>query len=154
LGVTDRESGSHTISIRRFFLIFKWEQFFWHATSSAAPVEDLQYFFLMNQYRQHDEQLADAVIQSCKRHLWYVCEELVALSIFNKNLHPLWRAALAKKLFETPRPSAYFPAKPGFPSIDREVCILSFIGPRSWAIFHLLKMSREQVDWMQLPVEY
>ena len=56
----------------------------WPQATSAAPVEDLQYCFLMEQYKQHDEQLAVAVIQSCKRHLWYLCEELAVLRIFNE----------------------------------------------------------------------
>jgi hypothetical protein len=152
--IMSNEERSQVRRMADFVALFHSKSFLRSSLASAAPVEDLQYFFLMNQYRQHDEQLADAVILSCKRHLWYLCEELVALCIFNKNLHPLWRAALARKLFETPRPSVFSPAKPGFPSIDGDECILSFIGPRSWLIFHLLKMSREQVDWMQLPVEY
>jgi hypothetical protein len=51
-------------------------------------------------------------------------------------------------------PSIFSPVKPKFPNIEREESIISFIGPRSCLIFYLLKMTREEVEWMQLPVEY
>ena len=148
------EEKSQVRRMANFIALFDSRSFLRSSLPSAGPVDDLQYFFLIKQYRQYDEPLADAVIISCKRHLWYLCEELAVMGIFNQELHPMWRAALARKLFETQMPSIFSPVKPKFPNIEREVSIISFIEPRSWLIFYLLKMNREEVEWMQLPVEY
>ena len=111
------EEKSQVRRMANFIALFDSRSFLRSSLPSAGPVDDLQYFFLIKQYRQYDEPLADAVIISCKRHLWYLCEELAVMSIFNQELHPMWRAALARKLFETQMPSIFSPVKPKFPNI-------------------------------------
>ena len=40
----------------------------------------------MNAYKQVDEIAARAAIKSTSNHLWYLCEELVVFSIFDREL--------------------------------------------------------------------
>jgi len=102
--------------------------------------------------REDDLHIANAALVSCKRHLWYLTEELITFAIFDEELGELTRHLLAKKLWETPRPNSFLPGKPKFPVIDGNLPPLaSFIGPRSWLIFKLLGLNGPQ-EWLQLPI--
>jgi len=108
----------------------------------------------MSWYRENDEQIADGVLTSMKRHLWYLTEELVVFSIFDDTLSPLLRSELAKTLFNTPKPESFQQEKPRFPILDDGVPELpSLIGPRSWLLFHLLS-PKSRHEWLQLPPNY
>lgn len=91
---------------------------------------------------------------SCKRHLWYLTQELIPLVLFDETASDLTRFTIASKLWQTTRPKTFPPGKPKFPVIKDDMpYFYSLIGPKSWIIFYLLGLHRPQ-EWMQLPVEY
>ncbi|KZR96529.1 Cc8K15.2-like protein [Daphnia magna] len=85
----------------------------------------------MTWYEKECKEIAGAAITSCKRHLWYLTEELVVLCIFNENLSVTTRFLVAHKLFNTPKPNEFPPGKPSFPdfNIEEIPLLLSLIGP-------------------------
>lgn len=98
--------------------------------------------------------MAQAVWESCKRHLWYLTEELVALALFDEELSDFTRAFLATSLWNTPRPSSFTLGKPKFPPVrDQLPSLPSLIGPRSWLLFSLIGLDGPQ-EWLQITAEY
>ncbi len=94
--------------------------------------------------------MATAVQRSLLRHLWYLSAPLVVLALFDTNVDPVIREAMAITLHNTPRPPNFAPGKPEFPT-DRMVGNASlehFIGPQSWIIFELLG---SYGAWLTLP---
>ena len=64
---------------------------------------------------------------------------------------------MGQKLINLPRPKVFTPYKPKTPIIiwrDEEKPFLSsFIGEKSWLLFHLLKLNRTQ-EWLNVPSEH
>ncbi|KZS01850.1 Uncharacterized protein APZ42_001365, partial [Daphnia magna] len=119
---------------------------------------DLKYLSMMSLYRKENEIAAASAIKSILNHLWYLSEELVAFSVFYRELAESLRKALVEKLLSIPRPKRFLPGKPKFPktgpndSVEYSDQFIRFKGPNSWLLFDLLKMNEEQLDWMQAPV--
>jgi hypothetical protein len=106
----------------------------------------------MFRYRQEDFTVADACIKSCLNHTWYLTEELVVLALFDPALHAIWKNMMVAKLKGIPRPPFFRPSKPKMITISEEEfpTLSNFIGPRSWLLFHLLKLTDRQLEWMQM----
>lgn len=127
---------------------------------SIAPADDFKYLRAMHFYKSEDKEVADAAIESCSRHLWYLTGKLVVFSLFDETLAPFWRKLIAMKLVSIERPVVFQPTKPTFPVLSFDAngsnlsTLPSFVGRRSWLLFDLLKLGAEQVEWMNLPVEY
>ena len=49
--------------------------------NADAPANDLRLIKTLIQYREIDVQLAEACLQTMHRHLWYLCEETVVLTL-------------------------------------------------------------------------
>jgi len=116
-----------------FIALFYAKLFLRSRMSVFAPIDDFHFLSAMMWYREEDSQIANAVIASINRHLWYLTEELVVLALFNERLSDLTRRLLATKLFATPRPTSFNIGKPRFPTIDLNAPALfhELIGPRS-----------------------
>lgn len=56
----------------------------WNRCSNPvdAPFNDLVLMKEIDEYKQIDEEIADVALQAHKRHLWYLSDELVVLSLF------------------------------------------------------------------------
>lgn len=101
---------------------------------------------------KNDSEITVEVKDSISRHLWYLTEELIVLSLFDKELDYQSRANIATKLLSYPRPEFFTPKKPSFPSLDHlNSSIENFVGARSWLLFHLLDI---EPCWLNLPSEY
>lgn len=139
----------------QFIALFYAKYFLRSRIAVFSPLDDLKFLSSIISYSDEDPDLAIPVITSIKRHLWYLTEELVVLSLFNEELASFTRSVMAKKLFSTPRPDVYNVGKPKFPTIDdyNLPFLSSLIGPRSWLIFALLGLTNSQ-DWLQLPPKY
>ena len=158
-----------------FIGVYYTKYFLRSRIASFAPQDDYKLFCQMNSFKAEDEEIANAVLESLSRHMWYfsispylvnfpvsyifvyryLTEELVVLSLFNESLSPYIRTVMAKKIFSTNRLQTFPITKPVFPkiAIDNIPELYDFIGPNSWLIFSLLKLDRNQ-DWMQLPSQY
>ena len=85
-----------------FIALFYAKSFIRSRLSLIAPTDDLIFEGSMIWYRDEDEVIAKASIESCLRHQWYFTEALVVFAIFNENLSEFTRSMLARKLWETP----------------------------------------------------
>lgn len=58
---------------------------FWNRCSNSAdaPANDLQLLKELDRYRTIDNEIAQAALVALKRHLWYLGDELIALSLFS-----------------------------------------------------------------------
>lgn len=61
---------------------------FWNESSISidAPINDLKFLKEMDNYKEFDREIALAGMIALKRHLWYLGDELVILSLFSKKL--------------------------------------------------------------------
>lgn len=73
---------------------------YWMTASSAAdaPLHDLQFMKDMMQFKQHDPQLATAVLNKARNHLWYLTQEVVPFALFSSKLSSLIKNRLLQKL--------------------------------------------------------
>lgn len=143
-----------------FVALFYAEQFLKSRLASISPAQDLKYLHYIQLYRVLDDKGAEVVTQSLKNHLWYLTAELVIFSLFDSELPDTVRKNIVFKLLSFTRPKHFAHGKPKFPSIDTDSPIdypdqlVSFVGPRFWLLFHLLKMDGAALDWMKAPVKY
>jgi hypothetical protein len=141
-----------------FFVgLFHSQAFLTSRLACSAPSNDFKYLSLMYHLKSIDHDAGSEAILSCSRHLWYLTQELVVLCLFDENLSPFWRYAVAQKIYNTPREREFPPGKPTFPDIRIGTgncsSLIDLVGPKSWLLFHLLGMNHDQ-EWLQLPVEY
>lgn len=61
---------------------------YWTTSSSAieAPVNDLKFLRKLHRYKQQNEFIASEAIKVFCRHLWYLSEQLIGLSFFDKRI--------------------------------------------------------------------
>lgn len=138
-----------------FIALFYTKTFLRTRIACFAPVDDFNFFKAMLWYKENCDDIANSALKSCKRHCWYLTEELVIFAIFNEHLSSFTRHLLAKTFFNTRKPNNFVQGKPKFPDFTTELPFLSsLIGPRSWLLFSLMGLSNCQTDWLQLPVEY
>ena len=139
-----------------FIALFQAKAFLQSRISIIAPNVDRQHITDMQWYREIDSTAADAALQSCYRHLWYLTQQLVVFILFDESIPAIERSAAALKLFNIKRNEKIKLGKPIFPQIELNKVpdFVSLIGPDSWLLFDLLKMKPNQKDWLQLPVEH
>lgn len=70
----------------------------WCTDVFNAPINDLQFLKELENYRQIDMELADAAIDAFSRHLTYLSDELVILSLFSKLITKEQKEAIRLKL--------------------------------------------------------
>ena len=90
------------------------------------------------------KQVADTVIQTLDRHLWYLTEELVPVALCYKQLTPELKEILGRKLLklhcETHNKS-YASQKPIFPTISERTKIPDLAGKRLVLLFQHFNLS-------------
>ena len=124
--------------------------------ASAAPRLDLDLWVSLKKYEalhvpvSKNRVLTVAVLQSLKRHLWYLSEECVIFSLFDEELSVDERQRIAVGLLQCPYPAQFVTGKPVFPgNLPANPPLSSFVGPRSWLLFELTGAGR---GWLQTPV--
>ena len=135
-----------------FITIFYVRLWFQSTFAISAARNDLQFMANILRYREQDSALAWIVLESCKRHLWYICPQLIVLALCDEGLPDHQRESIAKALHTQPRKKIEC-GKPKFPVIDwsgDEVKLPplgSFVSHESWLIFDILKLTGAQ-DWL------
>lgn len=126
---------------------------YWFTTPipTAAPREDLDFINSLQVYRKIDHKFFWEVISSVYNHLWYLCPQLITLSLFDLHLESTLKEEMAKALHQTPR-CAISTGKPTFPTIapNARFRLADFIGPASWLLFDLCGLQGPQ-DWLLAP---
>ena len=110
----------------------------------------------MYQYKKYDSDVAEACLNSCNRHTWYLTPQLVVLCLADSNLPDSERALIGQVLFDTERPARFPSGKPQLShlelkSFDEIPPLQSFISEESWLMFDLLGLVDDQ-EWLQTPV--
>ena len=96
--------------------------------------------------------LADSVLVSAKRHMWFNSEELTPPALVDPGLNNISRDLIADALLENfAGPQNFPPQKPEFRTelYNRHATELhDFIGEKSWLIFQLMDIN---TDFLYLP---
>ena len=130
------------------FVVNLYARYFLSAPlSTAAPRHDLTLWCDHQTYRQYDRVLADVSLRSVRRHLWYLCPELVVLALFDDGTGVDEKQAIAVTLANIMRPHVLATGKPGHPDFnpiathltDEKPSLPVFVTERSWLMFHLLE---------------
>ena len=66
--------------------------------TSAAPGNNLDLIKTLQSYKSTDEKCANSALSAINRHLWYLVEELVPLSLFDDDSSQLVKAKLDEGL--------------------------------------------------------
>ncbi len=129
------------------YVIHLYSRYFLSAPlATAAPRHDISLWYDLCQYRQHDQDIATAALASVRRHLWYLCPELVVLALFDDLTPAENKQDIAVTLVNIPRPQVFATGKPGQPSfnaiaaklVDDRPSLAEFVTERSWLLFTLL----------------
>ena len=136
-----------------FILIFYVKHWFESPLPTVAPRSDITFMAKMMRYCLEKPLLAWTVLQSAKRHLWYLTPQLVTLALGDKNLSNEERERMAKILHASPRNHIDM-GKPVFPILDwsggvERPDLSMFIDSKSWLIFDLLELTGPQ-NWLFL----
>ena len=101
----------------------------------------------LHKYKLVDEEVATVALKSLSRHLFYLTEENVVMALFSNRIDCDEKSHLAAKLLTYEKPGEISIAKPKAPvGLTSETDLVSLIGPKSWTIFHVLKLSS---DWLE-----
>ena len=97
-----------------------------------------------------DGPIARAVKESLLRHLRYLTEPLVVLSLFDHDVGSDVKLEMATRIHNTPRAQVFVPGRPNFPEqrLQATPTLPDMVGPRSWLMFDLLHMDG---DWLASP---
>ena len=125
---------------------------------SAAPSNDLELVNNLLKYKSNDSVSAEAALNAVSRHMWYLTQELVPLSLFSHSVTVEAKQKIIGKLqqFEVPDTcssrigSGY--GKPQFPALPSQVenDLSIFVGTDSWMFFKILKLDE---SFLTLPVK-
>ena len=89
--------------------------------------------------------IANCVLQSVKRHLWYLTPELVPLSLFDKDVSIEEKQMMASKLTQISVPESFKSGKPSFVKLVEKInknnlnSLSDLIDENSWFILEKAK---------------
>jgi hypothetical protein len=69
--------------------------------ASDAPINDLQLLRKIKQYSEINATVSQAAFQKLKNHLWYLCPELIPLSLFSNKVCDQEKKMIVKKMIES-----------------------------------------------------
>ena len=138
-----------------FIGLFYGRYFLESPLTASAPKNHLNFYFFIKQFQSIDDELTSAVLKSVERHLDYLSEENIVLSLFDESLTDEDRSLIGQKLISTPRPSSFPFGKLILPTMSwtEKPHLSTFIGFQSWLIFHQLKLHGKQ-EWLNVPPAY
>ena len=112
-----------------------------------APVNDLELIHLLLKYREIDAESADAALTAMRsRHLYYLTEENVVMSLFSNRINDDQKSRIASRILTFSKPGDFKMAKPKhMVSIDKTTTLESLVGANSWTLFHVLDTKS---DWL------
>ena len=149
-------SDAQAAKVQRFVIFLslcymKW--WFCAPIASKAPWMDL--CLIKNIEALDDDIIRTAGLKAFKRHYWYICSELVGLSLFDESLATEEKSKMAQNLVQIK--SLQIPVnrigkgfgKPYFPEVVPDT-LAELVGPDSLFLFHALSLD---VSFLSIPVE-
>ena len=122
-----------------------------------CPIPDSHFFQQMLNFTEINPHLGFTVIESITNHTWYLTEQWVIASLADEDCPAEERKAVATALSQTPRPESFPPGKPKlpkdfWPESGDMPSLSQFVGPKSWLLPHILKLTDENMEWLHLEV--
>ena len=116
-------------------------------------MNDLHLYGNMLGYNSVDHDVAASAITALKRHMWYLTEELIPLSLCSRQIPSSVLEKFAfclHKTFLANRKSILCPQKPIFPSIvSQQTDICDLVGNRSVLLFQRMKFTIEEMNFLR-----
>ena len=140
--IYNRLTSRQLISLERmvlFILALYRKYFLQSCLTVAAPKLDMVFINNLNMFKNIDIGIANCVLQSVKRHLWYLTPELIPLSLFDKDVSIEAKQQIARKLTINV-PENVQSGKPSFAKIidminnDNVSCLAELVDENSWFI--------------------
>ena len=111
----------------------------------------------MLNFTENNLHLGFTVLDSLMNHTWYRTEQWVIVCLADANCPEQERKCVASVLPSTSRQETFSPDKPALPQDlwpeNGEMPSLStFVGQKSWLLPHLLNLSDENMEWLNVDV--
>ena len=152
----DEEGREQTLALAEIMVLLHAPYFLKARLASAAPRLDRDYYRDLVEYRSlHPAgslryRMASEMIQSHLRHTWYLTQEVVVFSLWDEDLLPRERKAVANALLRCEPPPHWSIGKPHLPKqLNANPRLQDCVGPRSHLIFHSLRVG---TNWLSRPV--
>ena len=151
----DNKEKKEVSSMAEFICIFYVVWWLQGYIRVKAPMNDLKAINQMRMYRKFKKVVAEACLDSWKRHTWYLTEELVILCLADASCP--YRDDVAAALLRQEVLDVINPRKPKLPQLPEAIwpdngslpSLAKFVGPRSYLIFNLLGFSPAEMDWLK-----
>ena len=135
------------------FCVFVYAPFWFKAHSILyAPMNDLKLIESIKEYGAYNKAVSDSALKTLGRHLWYLTEEVVCLSLFDHRVPSSEKKEMVKKLRPfvsntqlSNRKGEGF-GKPTMPDINTVTNLSQLVGKDSFFIFEALELSIEFID--------
>lgn len=111
----------------------------WSPLAVDAPSNDIQFLKELDQYHQIDQDIAEEALVAFKRHLTYLSDELILLSLFSNKVTADEKLDLSIFMIQhvsnrTPNSIKHTTAIEDIQNLR----LVDFISPRSWYLFEIL----------------
>lgn len=130
---------------------------FWNLSSNVldAAFNAINFMKDLDQYAQFDQQISDVALEAFARHLWYLSDELILLSLFSNKVPPEQKFDLCVLLIKhvgqrTQNSIKHTENIEDIPNLE----LSDFISPRSFFLLHLLDidlnfLKKDPANWNQ-----
>ena len=128
-----------------FILALNGKYFLQSSLTVALPKLDILFIKHLTMYKNIDIDIANCVLQSVKRHLWYLTPELVPLSLFDKDVSIEEKQMMASKLTQINVAESFKSGKPSFVKLVEKInknnltSLSHLIDENSWFILEKAK---------------
>lgn len=123
---------------------------FWNQSPNAADASfnDLQLMKELNVYRQIDDDIAESALVAIQRHLWYLSDELITLSLFSEKVSNDEKDLMVLLMIQTVAPRTENSIKYNGVIDDIQTLELhQFVSRRSYFLFDILEINTEFLSY-------
>ena len=133
----------------QFAVKFYAPQFLLAGLGRDAPINDLNLYKSLIQYREVDQEVADIALDTLARHKWYLSEYVAPFALFSDNVTEEEKAKMADRLVTLPRDEVPSLGHPVFPVVTENTEIWDLITAKSRHFFDIVKSDPK---WLTQPV--
>ena len=113
-------------------------QFLLASLGRDAPINDLNLFQSLLQYREVDRELADSALETLSRHRWYLAEHVIPFALFSDNVTEEEKSKMAEKLLSLEKDTVPSLGLPEFPEVTESSELCDFVTSKSWQFFDIV----------------
>ena len=126
------------------------------ADASSLDLKFLKRLLVLGKSEGSMQNIAKVVVDTMRRHLWYLTEELVPFALCSDKLHKEEKQRFALKLSELVMKNLseeLAPQKPVFPNVTENTTLYDLLGYRSVLLFQRLKFTVEDLQFLRYPCD-